>query len=68
MKNDELTPLPDALAQPLERFYAYLHTEKGLSLYTQRNYKQQLETMTQYLVQVGSPTGHSLIRRGCVNW
>lgn len=53
MKNDELTPLPDALAQPLERFYAYLHTEKGLSLYTQRNYKQQLETMTQYLVQVG---------------
>ena len=53
MKNDERTPLPDALAQPLERFYAYLHTEKGLSLYTQRNYKQQLETMTQYLVQVG---------------
>ncbi|PWG88351.1 hypothetical protein DIS03_10095 [Vibrio cholerae] len=37
----------------MERFYAYLHTEKGLSLYTQRNYKQQLETMTQYLVQVG---------------
>ncbi len=53
MKNEELIPLPNGLAQPLERFYTYLHTEKGLSLYTQRNYKQQLETMARYLAQMG---------------
>ncbi|USD41026.1 tyrosine recombinase XerC [Vibrio sp. SCSIO 43135] len=45
--------LPSSLQQPLERFYEYLRSEKGLSLHTQRNYKQQLETMAGHLVQMG---------------
>ncbi|HAS64349.1 MAG TPA: tyrosine recombinase XerC [Vibrio sp.] len=46
-------PLPNGLQQPLLRFYEYLRSEKGLSLHTQRNYKQQLETMAQHLVSMG---------------
>lgn len=50
----ELTPhLSINFAEPLERFYEYLRSEKGLSLYTQRNYKQQLESMGLYLMSVG---------------
>ncbi len=45
--------LPTSFAEPLNRFYEFLRVEKGLSLHTQRNYKQQLETMAQYLVSVG---------------
>ncbi|CAH0527383.1 tyrosine recombinase XerC [Vibrio hippocampi] len=45
--------LPDGLAQPLERFYQYLHSEKGLSLHTQRNYRQQLHTMAEHLATMG---------------
>ncbi|MGL4193111.1 MAG: tyrosine recombinase XerC [Vibrio sp.] len=52
-KIEEFTPLPNTLAEPLARFYAYLHSEKGLSLYTQRNYKQQLQSMAQYLAKLG---------------
>lgn len=47
------TPLPTSLQKPLERFYEYLRSEKGLSLHTQRNYRQQLETMASYLVTLG---------------
>ncbi|HAS6485449.1 TPA: tyrosine recombinase XerC [Vibrio parahaemolyticus] len=47
------TPLPNSLQKPLERFYEFLRSEKGLSLHTQRNYKQQLETMAQHLVEMG---------------
>lgn len=47
------TVLPNELQNPLERFYEYLRAEKGLSLHTQRNYKQQLETMGAYLAHVG---------------
>ncbi|EJG1885469.1 tyrosine recombinase XerC [Vibrio parahaemolyticus] len=47
------TPLPNSLQKPLERFYEFLRSEKGLSLYTQRNYKQQLETMAQHLAEMG---------------
>ncbi len=51
--NDAAPQLPDGLAQPLERFYQYLNAEKGLSLHTQRNYRQQLTTMAQHLSQMG---------------
>ncbi|EGR2185580.1 tyrosine recombinase XerC [Vibrio parahaemolyticus] len=47
------TPLPISLQKPLERFYEFLRSEKGLSLHTQRNYKQQLETMAQHLAEMG---------------
>ncbi|EIK0775135.1 MULTISPECIES: tyrosine recombinase XerC [Vibrio] len=47
------TPLPNSLQKPLERFYEFLRSEKGLSLHTQRNYKQQLETMAQHLAEIG---------------
>ncbi|MGR5069931.1 MULTISPECIES: tyrosine recombinase XerC [Vibrio] len=46
-------PLPNSLQKPLERFYEFLRSEKGLSLHTQRNYKQQLETMAQHLTEMG---------------
>lgn len=45
--------LPRALERSLLRFYEYLRSEKSLSLHTQRNYKQQLETMAHHLVQMG---------------
>ncbi|WP_447076972.1 tyrosine recombinase XerC [Vibrio alginolyticus] len=47
------TPLPNSLQKPLERFYEFLRSEKGLSLHTQRNYKQQLETMARHLAEMG---------------
>lgn len=47
------TPLPNSLQKPLERFYEFLRSEKGLSLHTQRNYKQQLETMAHHLAEMG---------------
>ncbi|MBF9001954.1 tyrosine recombinase XerC [Vibrio nitrifigilis] len=53
MKNDLVNPLPNALQAPLNRFYEYLRSEKGLSLHTQRNYKQQLETMGHHLCDLG---------------
>ncbi|MDN3680165.1 tyrosine recombinase XerC [Vibrio tapetis subsp. quintayensis] len=46
-------PLPSDLAKPLERFYQYLHSERGLSLHTQRNYKLQLSHMAGQLVELG---------------
>ncbi|SEG72105.1 tyrosine recombinase XerC [Vibrio hangzhouensis] len=45
--------LPSSLKKPLERFYEYLRSEKGLSLHTQRNYRQQLETMGLHLSEMG---------------
>lgn len=51
--SESVQPLPNSLQQPLERFYEYLRSEKGLSLHTQRNYKQQLETMAQHLRSMG---------------
>ena len=50
---ESLVPLPSRLQDPLVNFYEYLRAEKGLSLHTQRNYKQQLETMAFQLVQLG---------------
>ena len=46
-------PLPNSLQKSLSHFYEYLRSEKGLSLHTQRNYKQQLETMAAHLVTLG---------------
>lgn len=51
--SESVQPLPNSLQKPLERFYEYLRSEKGLSLHTQRNYKQQLETMAQHLRSMG---------------
>lgn len=51
--SESLPPLPNGLLQPLDCFYEYLRSEKGLSLHTQRNYKQQLETMAQQLYHLG---------------
>ncbi len=51
--NDALPTLSRSLQRPLERFYEYLRSEKGLSLHTQRNYKQQLETMALQLMTLG---------------
>ncbi|MGF1845026.1 tyrosine recombinase XerC [Vibrio clamense] len=53
MTNESNTPLSSSLQKPLNRFYEYLRSEKGLSLHTQRNYKQQLETMGNHLLQMG---------------
>ncbi len=51
--NGSLPVLSERLRRPLERFYEYLRSEKGLSLHTQRNYKQQLETMAAQLMALG---------------
>lgn len=51
--SESVQPLPNGLQKPLDRFYEYLRSEKGLSLHTQRNYKQQLETMARHLVSMG---------------
>ncbi|MCY9827800.1 tyrosine recombinase XerC [Vibrio chagasii] len=53
MSLEPKTPLPNSLQKPLSRFYEYLRSEKGLSLHTQRNYRQQLETMAEHLVALG---------------
>ncbi|MGD8112937.1 tyrosine recombinase XerC [Vibrio sp. TRT 17S01] len=53
MSTSAQQPLPSSLQKPLERFYEYLRSEKGLSLHTQRNYKQQLETMATHLCSLG---------------
>ncbi|MCE0493551.1 tyrosine recombinase XerC [Vibrio salinus] len=44
--------LPSSLNKPLIAFYEYLRSEKGLSLYTQRNYKQHLEAMAFQLAEL----------------
>ena len=51
--SESVQPLPNSLQKPLLRFYEYLRSEKGLSLHTQRNYKQQLETMARHLCSMG---------------
>lgn len=53
MKANKEKTLPQSLQVPLNAFYEYLRSEKGLSLYTQRNYKQQLETMGFHLISLG---------------
>ncbi len=50
---ESIPQLPASFTEPLNRFYEFLRSEKGLSVHTQRNYKQQLETMAHYLLSVG---------------
>ncbi|PSW13081.1 tyrosine recombinase XerC [Photobacterium sanctipauli] len=45
--------LPRGLEKPLERFYEYLRSERELSLHTQQNYKRQLTTLAEQLVELG---------------
>ncbi|MEJ2766485.1 tyrosine recombinase XerC [Photobacterium sp. MCCC 1A19761] len=45
--------LPAGLEKPLLRFYEYLRSERELSLHTQHNYKRQLTTMAEQLVDLG---------------
>ena len=49
---------------PLDSFYHYLNVERGLSLHTQRNYRQQLETMAFQLIELGHKTGNLLMQLG----
>ena len=54
MNNEESgSVLPASLAEPLQRFYTYLNNEKGLSLHTQKNHQQQLNTMASHLMKMG---------------
>ncbi|WP_070962909.1 tyrosine recombinase XerC [Vibrio sonorensis] len=53
MKSDAPAHLPKGFEEHLQLFYQYLNNEKGLSLHTQRNYRQQLETMALHLSQMG---------------
>ncbi len=48
-----ITHLPKSLTQPLNRFYEYLRSEKGLSPHTQKNYQKQLEIITLQLFELG---------------
>lgn len=45
--------LPAGLEKPLLRFYEYLRSERELSLHTQHNYKRQLTTLAEQLVELG---------------
>lgn len=42
-----------SLQAPLERFYRFMETERGLSFHTRKNYQQQLETMASQLTHLG---------------
>ncbi|AWK83051.1 TPA: tyrosine recombinase XerC [Photobacterium damselae] len=44
--------IPTSLSRPLERFYEYLRSERELSLHTQQNYKRQLSTIAEQLVEM----------------
>ena len=46
-------PLPSDIQKPLDRFFEFLRSERGLSLHTQRNYKLQLHSMAEHLVSLG---------------
>ncbi|MCW8331107.1 tyrosine recombinase XerC [Photobacterium sp. SDRW27] len=48
-----MSPLPSGLEKPLLRFYEYLRSERELSLHTQQNYKRQLTTLAEQLVDLG---------------
>ncbi|MGF1715199.1 tyrosine recombinase XerC [Photobacterium chitinilyticum] len=44
--------MPSGLEKPLHRFYEYLRSERELSLHTQQNYKRQLTTLAEQLVEL----------------
>ncbi|UTV29352.1 tyrosine recombinase XerC [Photobacterium atrarenae] len=45
--------MPAGLEKSLLRFYEYLRSERELSLHTQHNYKRQLTTLAEQLVELG---------------
>ncbi|WP_105902985.1 tyrosine recombinase XerC [Vibrio gangliei] len=45
--------LPEDMQTSLQRFYDYLHHERGLSAHTQANYQRQLSIMAEQLHQLG---------------
>lgn len=45
--------LPPQYEKHLTAFYEFLRNEKGLSIYTQRNYKRQLTTIAEQLIELG---------------
>ena len=47
-----MSQLPSGLEKPLLRFYEYLRSERELSLHTQQNYKRQLTTLAEQLVEL----------------
>jgi integrase/recombinase XerC len=53
MMNNSPSVIPDTLQYSLNCFYEYLRSEKALSIHTQHNYKQQLETMAVHLTNLG---------------
>ena len=46
-------PLPDSLAQPLQRFIRHLSHERRLSAHTASNYQRDLESVARYCVSQG---------------
>lgn len=48
-----MSTLPSGLEKSLHRFYEHLRSERELSLHTQHNYKRQLTTMAEQLVDLG---------------
>ncbi|OAN19173.1 tyrosine recombinase XerC [Photobacterium jeanii] len=48
-----MSALPSGLEKSLHRFYEHLRSERELSLHTQHNYKRQLTTMAEQLVDLG---------------
>ncbi|MGF1732730.1 tyrosine recombinase XerC [Photobacterium kasasachensis] len=47
-----MSQLPSGLDKHLQRFYEYLRSERELSLHTQQNYKRQLTTLAEQLVEL----------------
>ncbi|WP_086981874.1 tyrosine recombinase XerC [Vibrio aphrogenes] len=45
--------ISEQMQPALQRFYDYLHHERGLSAHTQANYQRQLTTMAEQLTQLG---------------
>ncbi|MBD8514807.1 tyrosine recombinase XerC [Photobacterium sp. WH77] len=52
--------LPASLTRSLDRFYEYLRSERELSLHTQQNYKRQLTTVAEQLLELGVSDWHTL--------
>ncbi len=65
--SDHSAELPTSLSKPLLAFYEYLRSERGLSLYTQRNYKQHLEEMALQLAELNVLSWKKLMLPGFVS-
>lgn len=56
-------PLPEAFTSPLDRFFAYLKSEKALSAQTIDNYRHQLTQITEQLDNLGLSGWQSVTTR-----